>query len=392
MEWSYFTRRATRSCPEGNTLTVDLSAYSYDDVGLVCWDITALVEALWSHRKTLQVWSQLQKDRRLWEACCDQLGIDWLANYHPSKRQCQGESGPEPSRFTRSCQTVSTTLLIVILLGWIVWSKLQKTRSRAHTIAQLFMDHFASGASIDAGDFQRMIREARHECGDENADCPHLPLARLEAQLAIETPQLRWLGVCSTLFGLIGNCAAARTILKELIGQMADRVMGGLSSMSATNPQKLDIKRRKSGKAAPAEDTYRIHHLRCLMKSRKSKNGKAAMKLDGYHDSVHMRWVDKDCAAYAVALAREFNQATGVLAVFEDAARLGNPARELFVYLTWSCSLRKGGAMPPQALGVVTHPRSLPTAPPMQSEHQDRFSRVSSSHQCFVRVLANLEI
>lgn len=62
-----------------------------------------------------------------------------------------------------------------------------------------------------------------------------------------------------------------------------------------------------------------------------------------------MRWVAKDCASYVVSLAREFEGSLGVIAVFENAARLGNLGREVVVYLTWSGAGLKGGAMPPQA-------------------------------------------
>lgn len=63
-----------------------------------------------------------------------------------------------------------------------------------------------------------------------------------------------------------------------------------------------------------------------------------------------------DCASYLISAARQMHGAVGVLACFEDAARLGKPAREVVVYSTWSMEWRKGSAMPSQVLCVCVPP------------------------------------
>lgn len=353
MDWRYITREVSRPCPGGDLLAARFSAYVYDADGRTFWDITALTESLLAYRKTLQTWNHILKERPNWEHIAELFGLDFSEHYQASKRQCQRVGGSQPGHFTRGCQTMSTELLVYVLLNWIVWSRIHKMRERAALIFNMFLGNFAPPQHVALEGFDGLVQDASADC-DHGRGCGgiayrHLSMVALDSQATTTSAQKFFMSSCQKIYPLIGQCGAARSLLARIVRCLAEGVQQRLEEAEQTAPHKLEVQRSASGRARPCEDTYRAQNLRALMRSQRAKNGKGVLNLDGYHPSVHMRWVSKDRASYAVASARVFHGVKGVFAVFEDAARLGNPAREIVIYLTWSCTSKRGAAMPPQA-------------------------------------------
>lgn len=351
-DWEYFSIRGSAACADGSVVHAVFHAYAYCQSDEVYWDISSVLESLMSYRKNVQVWKELWKAQPHWSELCQHLETTWEAERSPSKKQCK-RGFSEARDTTRTCQTVSTRLLIIILLGWVSMSKLQKVRARAKLMAVILLSHCSDVSSFDAQGLSAAVAEHSANCAENRhglGQCPHMPPTFLDCAMAEESPPARMVSAGAAAFEHMFACDGARAFAATLVRNLVRAVHTGLAALQPVQPHKLPVKRSACGRAKPAEDTYKKYALRTLVSSQKAKNGKGLMKLDDYAPSVHNRWVSKDCASYAVTAARQMSGAVGVLACFEDAARLGNPAREVVVYVTWSASLRKGAAMPPQVL------------------------------------------
>ena len=128
--------------------------------------------------------------------------------------------------------------------------------------------------------------------------------------------------------------------------------MQTMDSYTPADPHRQPLRLRKL-----PEDTYKVHAMRTLLAKRGAKNGKAMLKLDSFHASTHHKWVCKEMSAYLVACNRKLGGAHGTLAIYEDAARLGNPAKEVLLMLGHHADTDQGCVLPPQALHHATVPK-----------------------------------
>ena len=164
--------------------------------------------------------------------------------------------------------------------------------------------------------------------------------------------------------------------------------MQTMDSYTPADPHRQPLRLRKL-----PEDTYKVHAMRTLLAKRGAKNGKAMLKLDSFHASTHHKWVCKEMSAYRVACNRKLDEAHGTLAIYEDAARLGNPAHEVLLMLGHHADSDQGFVLPPQALHHATGPK--PDVFRVASIYADFLVAVTCLHVamlCVCQVFANFWI
>lgn len=169
-------------------------------------------------------------------------------------------------------------------------------------------------------------------------------------------PQAQLVDCLIDMFRRIRCCQASRSVFTRTLSWLANLVLEGLPSLvSVASPAKLSPGKSPSGKTKFIEDTYKVYHLRTLLAERSGKKAKGHLSLDGFDPSLHMRWVEKDAAAYYTASNRVMSGSRGTHGIFEDAARLGNPVREVIIYIGYSAKKQASAAMPPQAVKWREH-------------------------------------
>lgn len=159
-----------------------------------------------------------------------------------------------------------------------------------------------------------------------------------------------WAWLVAT-FPKIGKCGLSKHIFRWLVcvvAEAANRALEG--DFQAKAPQRVELKIVGASARKRAPDTYRNFVMTIVRAGNKGLNGKAAMKLDGYAASRHHAWMRKEISMYQAACARTFVH-KGVYGVWEDAARLGKPAREVLLMVGFSAGDQRGCILPPQVLG-----------------------------------------
>lgn len=127
----------------------------------------------------------------------------------------------------------------------------------------------------------------------------------------------------------------------------------------AVDPHKVKVRRTILKKKRPAGDTYRFGMLREVARKRRCRSGRSTLQLDGYHASTTVRWIAKDNCAYMSACGRCFELKPRLVGLFQDGARLGNPAKEHMLYVGLHDSASRGCVLPPRRHVRMCPPRAI---------------------------------
>lgn len=306
----------------------------------------------------MRTWAEIQKERPTWLELFEYLGLDFADHYFPSKRQAKMDSEVRCDAYTRTCQCGSTLLLMVSLVSWGTWARRHQLRERAATMLQLFLVRTVLESSCDHSELQKIFAQAREGCCPEVGGCCHegaVPIIGASWS-ASKPPQVQLAALMLEMFRRVRCCQASRSSFVQVLFWVAKLVFDSLPRVvPVASLAKLSPGKSPSGKTKFVEDTYKTYHLRALLAARKGQKAKAHLSLDGFDPSLHMRWVEKGAAAYFTASNRIMHESRGTHGIFEDAARLGNPAREIVIYIGYSAKMRASVAMPPQAPTWLEH-------------------------------------
>lgn len=271
----------THAASDGSAVRAEFRAYAYAEEGVMYWDMTTVVETLFAYRKSVYVWAEIAKYRPMWQACCEELGLEWTNEFKACRRQCKSDNRQTAQEHTRSCQTVSTRLLAIALLCWGCTAKLEKTRERSRVMMKPWLECIATPEAVDLSEVGALVVDAAGCCAQAVAElgcCPHLSLAAVEAHMRGETPHGRMLAVLLFVFRLIAGGGVARFAILLLLDKLEHGVQFDADRIPAVEPHKLKVRRTKTGRALPAEDTYKAQNLRISLRSQEAKNGKGVMK------------------------------------------------------------------------------------------------------------------
>lgn len=180
-------------------------------------------------------------------------------------------------------------------------------------------------------------------------ECPHLPMQAVKDIVADGgAPQAAAWSCLLAAFPKIGKCGLAKRIFKWIATVASDSIDRSFeASALAIAPQKVELKQVGASSRKKAPDTYKNFVMSMMRRSNRGINGKAAMKLDGYAASRHHAWMRREVSMYQAACARCFEQ-KGMFGVWEDAARLGKPAKEVLLMTGFSAADNQGCILPPQ--------------------------------------------
>ena len=257
---------------------------------------------------------------------------------------------------TRSCQTARTPLMLLVHLVWMVYGWRKAARRKAAEMCRAFLERCLRPEVCTLDALKGSTGRSRGSgCSCEDSLCFRGRVTELEQKFGQgRSPQEGLLSCMSMLVVGLPGCCWARAALRSLLGLCEAAVLEFLESGAVQVPgHRAPVRScRITGRRLGAEDTYRRHAMRTALRERKTLNGKAGMRNDGYSRQRHLRWVHREVRAYAMACQRAFRgHQTGTWAVFEDACRLGNPACETVVYVAFGCHAGCGAALPPQAAG-----------------------------------------
>ena len=115
------------------------NGYLYDNEECF-WEIESLISAYLSHRKKFQAWSEVSKEKAGWKEVTDCMGWCWTDIYKPSKRQCRMDETLESTDHTRSCQTISTSLMLLVHLMWMAWSRRVQAKEKATVMLRALLE------------------------------------------------------------------------------------------------------------------------------------------------------------------------------------------------------------------------------------------------------------
>lgn len=351
--WRYLTveARALSTTPPCEAIDLDFRAYAYSE-GKVFWELNCVVEALVSNRKAVKVSNEIQKHRPMWQAVCADIGLPWAEHYQPSIHQCRTDPSLQATPYTRSVQCVSTALLLLILLVWCSGRR-RVVAERGRAVIAAWLQRCMPVMAAGVLDIAQILRGASGFCSGvgEQGYCEHLAaVAQLTAHVCWPHPIAQLTEALLLIFPVLAVCRGGKQALLVLILHAQRNLDLHMCDGNAFEVDVHKIKvRRGTKRKRPADDTYRFGLLRDFGRLRKARHNHTILKLDGYHSSTKVRWIAKDVASYMYTCAREFSEPPRVLGLYQDGARLGNPAKEHMLYVGWHYLAAKGCVLPPQA-------------------------------------------
>lgn len=214
---------------------------------------------------------------------------------------------------------------------------------------RLFLEAALPDNGCVANFVQDLWRDGRSFCNHYSGgdDCGHVALADLPDLPTSGSIAAQAVDSLCVLMPHVVGCAGCRHVVLcavDVFQQRIDRFI--CEQHRETLPHKVPPRQRAT-KGVMADDTFRKYAAKKVMQQRRAKNGKGMVKMEGFAKSSYHRWVRKEMCAYAVACNRML-QPKNTIAIYEDASRLGNPAREILLMLGYCCDSRLGCVMPPQ--------------------------------------------
>jgi hypothetical protein len=357
--WTFHEVNLHAAVLEGPRLLIELKMYLYAGSEEVFVSADDIARAMFSHQRNVQVWKLLRRQRDVWQEVCEQLGLDFNAEFRPSKRlaRCLPEEFSAPCEKTRSCQTVSVRLLILWLLHNGVHSHRVMFRRIAACMLRATLVAFTDGQCNTTQEFSELRAEAGAGCDCQDLDgCVfarhRLIISVLEAGDRREVLQ----GMMEKCAQALYHCAFARKVLLRYVALVERAFLSTLESgalRSDKEGHKVEVAARKTGGRRKAEDTYRAAMVSSLLKRRRLKNTKALLRADGWHRSTHSRWVRSNVAAYVWSSRQQLglncDDCTGSWVLREDATRIGNPSKETLVAVISKQTHGGSAVMAPQA-------------------------------------------
>lgn len=353
LSWRHIEVHVMGVAHDGTQSSVAHVVYRYEDDSTF-WEYEPMLRCFLEDRARVEMWKEAKKERCALEKLTDKLSLQFDGLYQPSVRMCQRDSSLAPNAYTRSAQTLATSLVVVQHVLWAVAAWKNRQKARAHSMGKALFERCLSDQTFSLGAATQVYESGVGFCSEVLGDeCPHLSLAALRDIVAgAGAPQAAAWACLVALLPKVDKCGLAKHIFKWMVVVASQAIDRSFESKSMdVAPQKIELKSVGGSGRKRAPDSYKRFVMTMVRASNRGINGKAAMKLDGYSASRHHAWMLKEVCMYQAACSRCFVQ-KGVFGVWEDAARLGKPAREVLLMIGFSSGDQQGCVMPPQVLGA----------------------------------------
>ena len=299
------------------------------------------------------MWREAKIARTSLKVAADAMNFDWATEYQPSVKMCKCNTDLKATAYTRSSQTLSTRLAILQHVLWAASAWRTAHRERCDMMGIALFERVGARLEVTAELVEQMWAGGLAFCTDVvGEECSHVKFDVVVGigQPGVSPQQQVWTSM-KELCRHLHSCGLAKHMLLCLLQMTVVSVERALDEdFKEIRPHKVELKVRSGCTNRRAPDTFRHFIMRTVRMKGRGQNGKSAMKLDGYHASRHAAWLQKEVSAYLFACRRTFTARGGTYGIWEDAARLGNPAKEHLVMLGVSMQDGHGCVLPPQVL------------------------------------------
>jgi hypothetical protein len=349
LQWELKSLEGAAEPEEGKPQVFTFHCYQYSD-GQFFWMVQPCLEQYHSGRRKVNYPNEAAKERAVLEEVCGRWSLSIQQLYQASRKQIKLNPGQVAGPYSRSSQTVGTKLLIIMLLTWITGAWRNSSKKKAEAMMSVLLAR-APQRVVPASSVSSLWEQAKGFCEPEASNesaCSHLDLERLRPAFNEASSSHDGLvKLMKELFIRSMLCKAALHICAALVDACATMVNDSVERAPALDAHRAHIRKASNGRLL-ADDTYRVHAMRTLLSSRKAKNGKGMMRLDGYSACTHHRWLSQEAAAYQATCCKNLSASAGTFGLWEDAARIGNPAKEMLLMMIHIVGVG-GCVLPPQA-------------------------------------------
>ena len=352
-EWEYSVVRCTSMLDGGERFEWEVRCFIYPDAVFV--DIAEIMLKFFAHRRHVQVWKELQRQRPMWASLCGVFNYDLDAEYQGSTRRakCIGQQG---GAHVRSVHCVSVRFLVLLLANYAARSYLKWWRHRGAAMLRTFFEEFLEPTTCTAELLDELWgRVGFGRCGCENSEhCLHCKITELREAFSGAGPHECFAHIMVKLMLASTTCRFARDAFHEYTLRVAQGVRETLRRGKGAIPHhKVLTESRPSGRTK-VSDSFRYAVVKGLRKLKRVRHGKHFVRADGLGRGLYRKWLLRDVAGYMHAINRVMGQEhlgkEGCsLMICEDATRLGNPARETLILVASSPATRTSCVMVPQA-------------------------------------------
>lgn len=306
--------------------------------GEVDWELRLLFAAMLPHRKKVQAWDLLKKERVMWSKTFTELKLDLGAELKASRAAANrsaalGESTNSDKQ--RQEFMLSTVGVLCVFLGWALSRHTASDRARARDILIGIAEQLARPALDSLAWFHALVDEAHALCSQgAGADgrCQHI--AQLQSVFDALVQDLVAQALARTMRDIDHRivadrllCDATRSLRAALLSKVSGFFDQAVATLERSDP--LDETTPKLGcmntRPRIDEDLKRVVTTSCVQERRVASEAAWARATKRVSASSTRSWehtVMKDGVT--------------VLSLVEDASRIGDPAEDAMVYLAWS--------------------------------------------------------
>jgi hypothetical protein len=262
---------------------------------------------------------------------------------------CQCDKTLEPSKYTRSHQQIGTELVVALHLLWASSAGRHAQREHALLLGEILFERCLLGFDFEPEVLSKTRTAGVCFCSEAiGGECPHIRKLSLDTICSTHSPQVACWQCLVRLLPCASKCGLAKHMVKCFVARVVKCMHSSLEEkMVQIPPHRVAMKLSGPTKRRRAPDTYRSFILQNIKKSVRGSNGKAVMKVDGYSSDRHYAWMQKEVSAYQYSCNRGAPTVEGVHGLWEDAAKLGKPAKEILLMIGESCRNRSGCVLPP---------------------------------------------
>lgn len=324
-------------------------AVIYTD-GAVFWELRLLFAAMLYHRRVIQTWKLLARERQAWQRSFAEVGLALDNELKSSKsaaklRDPTGGRDHDPKQ--RAEFTLSTKGVVAVLLCWYGMRHRRDERVRASEILLQLAQRLVvlqpnAGDCIGAFACQsrRLCRKGAQADGD---DCNHLAGIMSGFDTFFAAPSAKTLvgGILGMEAGIVQGtmlCAASASFRQRIVAFVAD-----LFDKSCPNLSRCDALAEQTPALGCARKRPRIDEdlrravVNTVVREGRASSGAAWARATGsVAGSSCGRWEQDEMKAYLAAANKLLGDGVSVVSIVEDASRIGDPAEDTMVYLAWS--------------------------------------------------------
>lgn len=343
----------------GTRVQWEAKAWLYDD-GVLCWEMRRIIPLVYKHLHTMDVGKLMRQWVERTQPFWDALDIEAARAYFPSQRaeQCRLDKGGSPladaiAGKIRGEASMETKALLVSLAVHATMPRAKAIKAHSAACLQALVAQCAQAV-------HRNMTEDEWDpkaCGMCDAVCPdgcchHFPADVRTPPMAANFPEMMVELILSFAKQAL-VCPGMAVLLDDLCSFVADALREELPAGASKDPTKSNAPRTDK-KARRFDEDLRTHIMTTLPQKRKLASSAQGVRaaFDIKQAKTGRDWVQRQVHEYIQASWEQVAQAGGIrgpLGITEDAARLGNPARETVISAVWLPQLQLGKVLPCQA-------------------------------------------